>query len=128
MALTTMDVNRAPAVTGNFLALAANPIVAVALKVFAASATMEFINDGQTLLFFDNQAAGTSVIGFTIPNISKDGVTFAAASQVSFSLAADSLSVFGPFPPSTYNDTAGKVQVLVGTLTTLFAFVQSINK
>jgi hypothetical protein len=124
MALTTMVVIRKPAAEGNFVLIGANPIVAVTDKVYAATADMEFINDGDTELYAENQAAGTSVITFVPPNRTTDGVTFAPSSQA-FTVAADSLSCFGPFSRAAYNNSSDKVVFTVGTLTTLFFWAKT---
>ncbi len=111
---------------GEMLAAGASPLVAAAGKVFAAAATMEFSNDGKTILLVDNQqAAATTAIGFTFPNKSFAGAAY-APSGAGDTVAAATLAIFGPFPTSL-NDANDKIQVTVGTLTTVFVAAVSIG-
>jgi len=104
--------------------IGANPLVAVANKVYAAASTMDFENDGQTILFIDNQAAGTVAVGFTLPATTKGGVAY-VSSGAGDTAAADSLTAFGPFPTSL-NDASGKIYVTMGATATIFMFCVSM--
>lgn len=121
MAVMTVLKAAAPS---EMLSIGANPLVAVASKVYAADATMSFVNDGMTVLFVDNQqAAATTAIGFTLPATTKGGVAY-VSSGAGDAVPADTLAVFGPFP-TTLNDASGVVNVTVSPTTTAFMFAVS---
>lgn len=89
------------------------------ISFVAATADVEFVNDGRTLLFVRNaQAAATTVIGFTFPNKDIGGVVYAPSGAGDTVLAART-AIFGPFPVGL-NNSSGKIVVTVGTLTTVF--------
>jgi len=111
---TNITVVKAPGKVGIGIELAANPITA-ADDFVAAAASMEFFNDGNTLLLVDNQDASPSTIAFTVNTI--EGMTITAPSTAQ---AADSFCIYGPFPPDIYNDSDGKVNFTTSNQTTVF--------
>ena len=111
---TTIVVTNAPGRVGTGTSLAANPITATG-DFTAAASTMEFYNDGHTILFVENQHTSTSTIAFTMPTF--HGMTITSPSTIQ---AIDSLYIYGPFPTELYNDSNGKVQFTVSMTTTVF--------
>lgn len=111
---TNVAVKKSPGKIGTGVKLAANPITADD-EFAAAASSMEFANDGKTLFFVDNQSASTVDVSFGAQKHESLTITDPSTTQ-----EADSLFVYGPFPPELYNDANGKVQVTLSATTTIF--------
>jgi hypothetical protein len=127
MSLTTLVVQRANQLPGKMLNFSPSPMAAEASKVYVASADFEFVNDGQTLLIIDNQqAAATTAVAITVPNIGKEGVTY-TPSGVGDTVPAVRKAIFGPFPTSL-NNASNKIVGTINPITTCFMSAISLGK
>lgn len=76
----------------------------------ASSNTYQFSNDGKVFLLFEKTGAGASTITVTTPGT----IQGIAISDLTASVAATTGDVIvGPFPPSLFNDSSGKVQFTI---------------
>lgn len=118
MALTTLVPVSVHGTPGEMRYFGGEP-AAVIDGFVAATADVEFVNDGKTLLFVQNaQAAATTAVGFTFPAKDVAGVPY-AATGAGDTVKAAAIAIFGPFPTSL-NNSSGKIVATIGTLTTVY--------
>ncbi|KKN50674.1 hypothetical protein LCGC14_0630230 [marine sediment metagenome] len=77
-----------------------------------AASTMEFSNNGNTLLLIDGSTTPTGTV--TIVSVPCSHKRSLNITQV---IAAITLYVAGPFEESLFNDVNGKVQITIDTVT-----------
>ena len=87
------------------------------LTTAAGAATMEFPNDGKTMLYVDNQDVSVTNVG-VLSAICSHG---RAKDIVAYAVPASEVHKLGPFSPELFNDANGLVQVTFSNITSLFA-------
>lgn len=87
--------------TGNGVDVTAN------LQTLATADTYIFANDGNIILYIDNdQAGGDLTITVVTPN-TIDGLAIADLTAV---VSQGDVNILGPFPPANYNNASGVLQ------------------
>lgn len=104
--MTVYDTSRAVSTTANY----------TDNETAAASGNTYYIaNNGRVFLIAE--AASTANVVVATPN-SVDGN---AITDLTLALADTDMRVFGPFPPSVYNDSQGRIAITVSANTNLMA-------
>ena len=109
------------AATGKGLGVisAALPVTA-ANEWIAAVSTMEFANDGRTVLWVANQSASP----VTVAGVSPDCPTCHDPRNPSTVQLANSLNKYGPFEKKVHDDANRKVQLTFSDTTDIFVSCQ----
>jgi hypothetical protein len=82
----------------------------------AAGGGDTFVNNGETLFYVANGSGGSITVTFATAGVTNQGIAIA---DVAVAVGAGETKLIGPFDPSVFNDSQGRVAVTYSGVTSL---------